>query len=180
MPTPAGITLLAPLPDRVVQVLKDFLADELALIDIALADGITTPPILDENFFPRDRRVIGTFPAVTIRMTGAHPVEVRPIRFGSRTDAKCRVLILVHVTSTQGDAETLQNLMARYAAGVIRTLCIQHERLDTIEDAGQFVEIVEWLEPLQFSPPPEQKEGAIVRTVTIPLSIRRREVREGA
>jgi hypothetical protein len=172
-----ALTMMGPLPDRVIQVLQDFLPEELDQVDIEMADGIVTPDIEERNYFNRDRRVIANYPALTIRIVASNPIEVRPKQFGSRVDAKHDLEVIVHVVASQGDAETLQALMARYAAGIIRVLCIQRERLGTTLDPAAFVDIVEWLRPISYSPMPTQTEGAIVRSVTIPLSIRRREVR---
>lgn len=169
--------LMAAVPARVIQVLKDFLPAELDLIDTSMADGVVTPDIPNRDYFEIDKKIVDSFPALTIRTVMSEPVEIRPITFGSRSDARHHIELMVHVTSTQGDALRMQKLLHRYATAIIRVLTIQKCNLETAADPVQYAEIVEWTQPMMYSPLPQQAEGAIVRTVTIPLSVRLREVR---
>lgn len=173
-----ALHLMAALPARIIQVLKDFLPAELDLLDASLADGIVTPDInASRGYHEVEKRIIDFYPALTIRTMESEPIEVRPVQFGERIDARHHVELMVHVTAQQGNALLLQKLIHRYATAIVRVLTIRKLNLETAADPTQYAEIVEWLQPMIYSPLAEQAEGAIVRTVTIPLSVRLREVR---
>jgi hypothetical protein len=172
------LTLMARLPARVIQVLKDYLPAELDLVDANVGDGIVTPDIdTSRGYFELDKRVLDVIPSLCIHTLSSEPVEVKPITFGSRAYAIHNLEILVTVSSQLGDALLMEKLLHRYAAAIIRVLCIQKLNLETAADPVPFAEIVQWLGTIDYRPLPEQQDGKIVRTVSIPIAVRLREVR---
>lgn len=172
------LTLMSKLPARIIQVLKDFLPAELDLVDANVADGLVTPDIDPaRGYFELDKRTLDVIPSLCVHCVSSEPLEVKPITFGSRAYAIHNIEILVTVSSQLGDALVLEKLLYRYAAAVIRVLCIQKLNLETAADPTQFCEIVQWLGTMDYRPLPEQQDGKIVRTVSIPIAVRLREVR---
>lgn len=175
-----ALRLMSGLPARVAQVLKDFLPAELDLIDAEEADGITTPDVANANYYEWDQQVIPKFPACSIRTVSSAPVEVRPDTFGRRVDARHRLDVMFHATLQEvvgSDPLVLQKLMHRYVNGAMRVLCLMKEALQTSADNVRFLELVEWAEAATYGPEEAQGDGAIVRTATLPISVRRREER---
>ena len=176
-----AVRMMSGLTARVIQVLVDFLPAELDLIDTEESDGITTPDIDAGNYFEWERKVIPEFPAMTIRTVSSTPIEVRPDSFGQRVDAVHQMDLLFHCTLAQANSDPLelQKLTERYVNGAMRVLTLIKNRLETSADDNPFqgVQLVEWLADATYPPEPEQDDGAIVRTATLPISIRRVEAR---
>lgn len=172
-----AIRMMSGLPARVIQVLTDYLPAELDLIDAEEADGLTTPDILEWHAW--DIPVITHYPAVSIRTASSDPVEVRTTLMGERIDAGHRIDVMFHAIheTAGGLPQDLQKLMHRYITGAVRVLCVTKEALQTIADPTRFVELVEWAEEATYGPEVAQESGAIVRTATLPINIRRRESR---
>lgn len=172
-----AIRIMSPLPARIIQVLQDYLETELGLIDTEESDGITTPVIADADYHAWDTHVIAETPACTIRTVSSLPVEVYPALHGSRIYTDNRIDVMFHATTndTDGDTLTLQKLMHRYIAGGARVLAMKYERLQTSADPTDFVEVVEWREAATYGPESEQEDGSLVRTATLPLTVRQFE-----
>jgi hypothetical protein len=175
-----AIRMMSGLPERVIQVLKDFLPAELDLIDAEEADSITTPDIGADDYHEWDRPVIHEFPACSIRPVSSRPVEVLSEGFGKRVDAVHRLDVSFHVViaqATDSDPQMMQDLLFRYITGAMRVLCVTKEALQTTADPTRFVEIVTWFGEATYGPGVEQDDGAIVRSAVLPIAVRRREER---
>jgi len=176
-----ALRLMSGLPGRIVQVLRDFLPAELDLIDTEENDGITTPDIDSTDYHEWDRLVLSRFPACTLRLVSSSPIEIRPDTFGQRSDAEHRVDVMFHASLEESgtDPVTLQRILMRYVCGAMRVLAVMKYGLETTADPVAFagVELVTWAEPATYGPEEEQEDGLVVRTATLPISIRRREAR---
>jgi len=179
-----SLRMMSGLPLRISQVLQDFLPAELDLIDAEEADGITTADVPAANFYQWDGRWIPETPACAIRMVSSTPIDVRTYLMGERMDASHRLDVIFHLTAGDiGPADgtsnpvTMQALLARYINGAMRVLCVRHEALDTTADPTRYVELVTWAEPATYGPDVEQEDGAVVRSATLPIAVRRREAR---
>lgn len=164
---------------RVIQVLKDFLPAELDLIDAEEADGITTPDIGASNYHHWDRSLTPQVPACMVRVVESTPVEIRPNTFGQRADVLHRVDVMfkVGIDNAGSNPENIPRLLYRYVTGAMRVLCIMKEALQTTADPTRWAEIVTWAGPATYGPDPEQDDGTVVRTATLPIDVRRREAR---
>ncbi len=173
-----AMRLMSGLQARVIQVLKDFLPAELLLIDAEESDSITMAEILAANYHEWDRQSIHEFPAVSIRAETSTLVgdEIKPDGFGRDVTANHRLVIMFHERA-ETDTRDMERRLERYAAGALRVLCIMKEALQTTADPTRFVEQVEWAEPIQYTPAEDQEDGAIVRTASLTIDIRRRELR---
>lgn len=172
-----------PIPARVIQTLQDYLPAELDLIDGEEGD-FTTPDIPNANYFDWDRRSPPAFPAFTMRLPLFDSIGVRPDTFGQRLDAGYLVECMAHVTlgASSPNPRRLQYLCYRYAAGLFRVLCVKYEGLQTIADPTRWGSptVTTTVEPggrVTLSPEPEQESGEVVRTVTVPIIVRRIEAR---
>lgn len=174
-----SIRMMSPLPARVAQVLKDYLPTELALIDAEEADSLTTPVIESGDYYEWDTKYIARYPACSIRTVSSTPFEVRPDTFGKRIDADHRIDVRFHLTIGQANADNmrLQKFMHRYIAGAARVLCVMYEALQTVADPIRYAELVTWAEPATYGPEEDQGEGTLVRTATLPISVRLTESR---
>lgn len=172
-----AIRIMSPLPARIATVLKDYLETELGTIDTEESDGITTPVIADGDYHEWDLQVIPRSPSCSIRTVSTTPREVFPTAFGNRIYTDNRIDVMFHATTndTDGNSLTLQKLMHRYITGAARVLAMKYERLQTVADPTDFVEIVEWNEAATYGPEAEQEDGSLVRTATLPLTIRQFE-----
>lgn len=166
------------LPKRVIRVLKDYLPGELDLIDAEEADGIETPDIADDAYHERDPEFIVRYPACSIQETSSTPVEVLSKGMGERVDQQDRLDVMFHATiGHANDPVKVQRLLHRYISGAVRVLCVMKEALQTKSDSTRLVELVTWAGEATYGPEVEQETGAIVRSATLPISIRRREER---
>lgn len=174
-----SIRMMSPLPARVAQVLKDYLPTELALIDAEEADSLTTPVIESGDYYEWDTKYIARYPACSIRTVSSTPFEVLTDGMGKRIDADHRIDVRFHLTQGQANADPLklQKFMHRYIAGAARVLCVMKEALQTAADSTRYAEVVTWTEPATYGPEEEQDDGSLVRTATLPISVRRREAR---
>jgi hypothetical protein len=91
---------------------------------------------------------------------------------------------MVHVTLgvSSPNPLRLQQMCFRYAAGLCRLLLIAHNGLDTLADPVRWgsptaTTVVETAGTVQLGPAQAQESGAIVRTVTVPVNVRRIEAR---
>ena len=169
------------LPARVIQVLKDYLPAELALIDAEEADGITTPAIANDHYHEWAPEVIFEPPACAIRIVSSEPVATWPDGFGRHVDAIHRleaIFICTHQDSNQESLD-LQKIMARYIAGALRVLTVMYEGLQTSADPTRVVTEVRWEDAATYGPEGDQVDdnGAVVRTATLPIAIRQVESR---
>jgi hypothetical protein len=178
--------MMSGIPARVIQVLQDYLPAELDLIDTEEGDSVTTPDIDNADYHQWDRLTIAEYPACSLRTVSSTLVDIKPETFGRRIDAFHRVDVMFHATianavaaSTADQSMVLQKLMHRYIAGAARVLCVMYEGLQTSADATRWAETVIWTEPAVYGPEFDQTEdgGAIVRTATLPIAVRRREAR---
>lgn len=167
------------LPERVVQVLKDFLPTETARVDTAMADGITTPTIAATDFYAWDARVIKAAPSCTIRVVASELAEAWPDGFGQRVHSRHRLEVVFHVSIETGatDVMKMQKLLQRYIAGAISTISIMKEGLQTTADPTRRVSLVEWAGPATYGPEADQAEGTVIRTATLPIQITTIEAR---
>jgi hypothetical protein len=178
-----AIRLMSNLPARIIQVLQDYLPAELILIDAEEADGITTLAVPNGQYYEWDQRTIPKYPACSIRIVSSTPIEVWPSNdaTGARwIRADHRVDVMFHVILSQsptGDPKVLQRLLSRYVAGAARVLCVLKESLQTALDTDRYAEITRWLEPAVYGPEEEQEGGEVVRTATLPITVRTSEVR---
>lgn len=177
-----ALRLMSGIPARIAQVLKDFLPAELDLIDAEEADGITTPDVGNDAYHEWDQQFITESPACTIRTVSTTPIEVRPDTFGQRIHALHRLDVMFHATlkDSNQDSLTLQKLMHRYVNAAARVLCLTKEALQTSADNTRWLGdngMVSWIESASYGPEVEQENGAVVRTATLPLTIRRVEAR---
>jgi hypothetical protein len=168
------------LANRVCQVLQDYLPAELALIDAEEADGLTTAVILSANYHQWDRTVIPEYPACSIRLVSSTPTPaagIFPDTFGSQIDAWHRIDVMFHVVASAGPPTDLQALLVRYITGAVRVLFIQKVGLATIADPTDDASWMTWPESAVYGPDELQESGAIVRTATLPIAVRRIEIR---
>lgn len=173
------IRMMSGLPERLIHVLQDFLPAELDLIDAEEADGLVTPDIAAGSYYEWDQQTIPEYPACAIRPVSSMPFEVLADTFGQRVDARHRFDILFHATlaQTNSDPALLQRLLFRYVTGAVRVLCIMKDALQTTLDPARFVERTTWAGEATYGPEVEQEDGAIVRSATLPIHVRRREER---
>lgn len=172
-----AIRMMSGLPARVIEVLVDYLPAELDLIDVEESDGIQTPDIEPEDYYEWDQKFIAEYPACTIRTVSSTPFEIPPL--AQRLDAEHRLELRFHATlaNAASDPAMLQKLMHRYVAGAARVLCVLKNVLQTAADNTAFVEIVTWGAEATYGPEEAQEDGAIVRSATLPIDVRRREAR---
>jgi hypothetical protein len=170
--------VMSPIPARVVQVLQDFLPAELDLID-AEEGGDPTPDIPNNNYFRYDRRPIPNYPALSMRVLSSRPVQVRQDTFGQRTVWEHRIDLLVHdlIADAGENALTLQQRLLRYTAALHRVLIVMKEGLQTSADPTRFVELVTAAGDMTYGPEEDQGQGELIRTATVPISVRRTEAR---
>jgi hypothetical protein len=176
--------MASPIPARIIQVLQDYLPAELNLIDTEEGNDFATPDISNGDYFQWERAEITSFPAFTMRLQQFDPIEARATEFGGRLHANYRAECMVHVTLGVSTANPLrlQQLCYRYMAGVYRVLLIAHNGLDTVADPVRWgtptaTTVVEPAGTVQLGPGQQQESGAIVRTVTVPVNVRRIEAR---
>ena len=174
-----SIRMMSGLPARIIQVLQDYLPAELDRIDAEEADGITTADVPAANYYEWDQKYIPHMPAVTIRPMASIPIEVRTTLMGERVDALHRLDVCFHLTIADADSNplTMLKLLERYISGAVRVLCVTKEALQTSADPTRVVELVTWAEPATYGPEVEQEDGAVVRSATLPIAVRRREAR---
>lgn len=165
-------------PARVVQVLTDFLPAELDLIDGEESDGITTPDV--GFWYEWDIKAIAQFVACSVVAVSSTPTMIHMAGMGSRSDAMHRIDVKFHATIAQEGAPStpfqLARLMYRYITGAIRVLCIMHPTLDTTADPTIWAVTTIWAGEATYGPEEEQ-DGQIIRTATLPISVRRIEER---
>jgi hypothetical protein len=178
-----SLLLACDIPERIMQVLADFLPTELDSIDTAMADGMTTPDIPAANYSQWEQGMVPEYPACVIRAVSSSPVDVKPDTFGQRVDAFHRFDVMFTVSrenaNTAGDDSPLgmQKLLMRYIAGAVRVLAIMHEGLQTALDPTRVVTVVNWTEAATYGPDTEQADGSVVRTATLPIEVRLIEAR---
>lgn len=178
-----AIRLMSGLPARVIQVLQDYLPAELDLIDAEEADGITTEDIPDDRYYEWDKPVIAEGPACSIRPVSSVPLnefEIRPMLMGDRAYTIHRLDVMFHLSIQQSDTSdpaVMQRKLFRYVSGAVRVLCIEKEALQTVADPTRLVELTYWPGEATYGPEEGQEDGATVRTATLPIAIRRNEVR---
>lgn len=170
-----AILLMSKLPARVIQVLQDYLPAELDLIDASLADGITTVDIANADYYDWDIPVIQEYPAVSLRPVSSTPTgKVYTALMGERIDAEHRIDVMFHVQLSDAAQEPslMLKLLYRYIAGAARVLCVTKEALQTVADPTRYASMCAWVGDAEYGPSVEQEEGALVRTATLPISIR--------
>jgi len=182
-----AIRLMSPIPARLIEVLQDYLPAELDLIDAEEADGVVTPdiPTNPACWHALDKKLIVEFPAFSVRGLGSRPNDVKPDTFGRRVDADHRLDLMFHASigvAPGASPLNLQKIMHRYVNGAIRVLCLMHEGLDTVADPTRWgspntTTVCEWVDEATYGPETEQEGGAIVRTATLPVRVRRIENR---
>lgn len=182
-----SLLLGSPILARVQQVLKDYHETELGLVDTDAADSFTSTPIpADSNhYFDWDRQFLNEFPACTADLVQSIPVGVLASGMGSRVDGVHRVNLKFHALISNvegGQPRDIQKLLHRYVCAAVRVLTIQHDGLDTIADPTRWgsptvTTIATWSQAATYGPDEEQADGAIVRTATLPIDVRRIEPR---
>jgi hypothetical protein len=174
-----SMRLMSPVPARVIQTLQDYLPDELNLIDTEEGASPATPDVPNGSYFTYPRALVTDFPAIRLRLGSSRIVDVRPDTFGQRVVAEHRVDVLVDVQlqDADGSALVLQQLVHRYMAGIFRVLCVYKEGLQTIADPTRWAELTLSAGDLNPGPEPAQAAGEMVRTGTVPIVVRRTEVR---
>lgn len=165
------------LPARIIQVLRDFLPAELALIDGEEGE-FTTPSPAAGSYHEWDRPLIPVFPAITLAALRARPRQVHAQGFGNRLDATYEVDIKVHVQISAGsdDARRLQNLCFRYAMGVERVLCHTKDQLQTAADPTPYASECA-PRSMEWGPTQAQESGQQTRTATVGVDVRKIETR---
>jgi hypothetical protein len=177
-----SIQLASGLPKRIIEVLRDYLSAELDLIDAAENDGLITPDVPAINYYDWDLKLIQGYPACSIRSVSSSPIEVwNTMTSAKQIHARHRFDVMFHghigMSLPTLAPDQLNKIMMRYVAGAARALCVMHPALQTIADPSLFVELVEWTDTATYGPEEEQESGAIVRTSTLPIEIRRHEIR---
>jgi len=175
--------LMSPVITRLHQVLMDYLTTELVTVDTEATDGFTTVPIPSSSYYDWDCRNISAYPACSARSDSSLPVDVKPDGFGSRVDAIHRVDLMFHATLATLDSglpQDLQKLLHRYVVGAVRVLAIKKNGLETVADPTRWgspgiTTMTTWAERATYGPEAEQEDGAIVRTATLPIDVRRIE-----
>jgi hypothetical protein len=182
------LLLMSPVALRVVQVLKDYHAAELALVDADAADGFASTPIPADglHYFDWDQKNIPEYPACSIRGVSTTPRDVKPDGFGGRVDGSHRLDVMFHarIDNIPGGSapKDLQKLLERYVAAAVRILADKKNGLETIGNPTRWgspgvTTIATWSEPATYGPEASQDDGAIVRTATLPIDVRRIEAR---
>jgi len=172
------------LPTRIIEVLRDYLPAELDLIDTEQADGIVTPDVPTDRYWEWDRPLLPSFPAVTIAVGRARPVETLPAGQGSRLHAWYDVEVKFHVDAGVADglagaydtAQVLQRLCFRYGAAGYRVLCDQKDRLQTVADPTLYAHQVRLVE-VRWGPEQSQESGQKTRTAVVAVEVRKIEAR---
>lgn len=165
------------LPGRIIQVLKDFLPDELTTITTRFGDGIDLPVPREDAYYEYLVPVIKDFPSIRIDQAEYDPIESRPIAFGQIFVADYRHDIYIDAGLERADTPThLLKMTQRYVMGVVGILLLFKQRLETTADPTAFVESVKTAGQGTVGPETEQ-QGHIVRTAIVPITIRRREAR---
>lgn len=171
------VLLLADLPARIAQVLKDYHSTALADVDSDINDGLSTTAIAAGRFFEWDRKELsGKLPACTIRPVSTTIVGTDRDVAVHQVDASHRFDVMFHVDAMQTTSPlTLQKYLTRYVTAAYRVLGLDYESLQTSADPTRVVDIVDVVGEVTYGPEVEQEDGAIVRTATIPIAVRRRE-----
>jgi len=171
-----SIRIASGLPERIIQVLKDFLPAELDLID-AEEWGEATPDVAVADYHPWDRPLITKFPAITVAVLRARPLETHPQPFGSEVHWSIDVDVSAHFSVTQDDTwQRMQVHCFRYGAGLFRVLCIQKVLLETSGDPNLWAHDVRCRD-LRFGPETAQAGGTVTRTVTLGIEVTKIETR---
>jgi len=182
------LLLMSPVQARIVQVLKDYHAAELALVDVDANDGFTSTAIpADSNhYYDWDRKNIPEYPACSIRDVSSIPFSVHADNFGGRVDARHRVEVMFHATIAKvpsgSEPRDLAKLLHRYITAAYRVLCDKKNGLETVADPTRWgspnvTTIVTWADAAVYGPESDQMDGAVVRTATLPIDVRRIEAR---
>jgi hypothetical protein len=178
-----SILMMTDLPARIVQVLRDFMADELATLDTALGGGASTPVIPDGHYYDWDHPVPPENPSVTIKPLLTRPVGIVQEATGQpgRIHAEHHLQVKFHVDvgDTEGQAKELDQHVQRYIAAAAQVLIVRKWGLQTSADPTIFsgVQHVRWDESATYGPEDGQEEGNPVRTGTLPIIVKRVESR---
>lgn len=156
-------------PARVMQVLGDYLAAELDLVD-AERGGDATPDITD--FFGGPRPLLNKFPCITVDSKQDQEIDGRGISWDGvgRSQRDLSVEVAAHIQTTGQDTNRMRDLAERYFAAIVRILRHRYDGLETIADPHRFATSVTRPDPATFVDE-EQSSGAIVRSVRIPFRI---------
>jgi hypothetical protein len=169
----------SPIAGRIIQVLKDYLPAELALID-AEEGGDATPLPGTDGWWDWDRPLLTSWPAIRIRDKGFAVLEIYASQMGSRVNAIHDVDILYDfaLNTAAEDAESLIASCKRAAAGIVRVLCVMHEGLDTVADPIRWPGL-ESVKPTRADYGPQQGQGTgqQARTAVVSLAVQRIETR---
>ena len=173
-----SVLIAIPIAARLIQVLKDFLTAELALIDTEADDTIVTPPIPVGNFHETVLDPVPGTPAILMSVLATELIDRRVLQMGGTSDAQTRVdvVVVTSIADAGEDALAIQQFTLRYMVGIYRVLAIKHARLDTTGDPNAFVENTVLAGPMDPGPAPGQEPGQMVRTAVVPLNIRTREI----
>lgn len=173
------VRMMSNIPGRVIQVLKDHLPAELDLIDTEEADGITTPNIGTNDYHEWDRQNIIGLPACSIRVVSSEEIETGAVGSGGSLGHSYgfhRLDVMFHVAIQDANtAQKMQDHLFRYIAGAMRVLCLKKEGLQTTADPTRYAETTVRAGPATYGPVGGQEDGAVVRTATLPISVRMSE-----
>lgn len=179
---------MAPIAARVIEVLKDFHADELVLVDTQAADGFSTPPIpADSNhYFDWDRKNIDRYPACSIRPVSSTPLGVLQSGFGDRVNVLHRLAVVFHARISENpsgsEPRDVQKALQRYVVAGVRVLADLKNGLETIADPVRWGSpsvqtVVTWNAEATYGPEEGQEDGAVVCSATLPIDVQRVEAR---
>lgn len=176
------ILMAVPVAARVVQVLIDNLYTRTQALDAALADGITTPEIVAQNYYDYDANPIEKYPSVSIETVGSTPIAVQQASSGQRIDAAHHLRVKFHARMTEAAAEArrLEKIMMRYVCAAADILAVMKDGLEAVADPVRWGSpnaktSVFWPERATYGPEAEQGNGMIVRTAVLPIDVRRTE-----
>ena len=164
------------LPERIVQVLRDFLPAELDLID-SEEGGTATPDVADADVHEWPRSLINSFPAITVNVLNTRNMATHSTSFGGEVHALHDVDIAAHVAvaGDNKDAPRLQTLIFRYASGIYRVLCVKKVMLETSGDPTTFAHDVAW-RTMNYGPLSAQAGGTVTRSAVVGVEVRKVEV----
>jgi hypothetical protein len=156
-------------PSRVIQVLEDYLPDELNLVD-AERGGDATPDVV--NFFGGPRPLLDIYPCITVDSKQDQEIAGRGISYDGVGSSQhdLTVEVAAHIQSTGEDTNRMRDLAERYFAGIVRVLRHRYDGLETIADPIRFAMSVTRPDPATFVDE-QQGSGALVRSVRIPFRV---------
>src|SRR5439155_1539363 len=112
--------LCTDIEERIIQVLTDFMATELSIVDSAKG-GAATPPIT--LFLKGPRPLESILPCINVEVKEYFQQHIIPADLASgRMEYKAGAEVNAHVGNTSGSTEDMLELAKRYLAAMARVL----------------------------------------------------------